>query len=218
MQRNGGGRDPFSGFGDPFAGFGGFSGFSGHRSLMSNFFGGRDPFDDPFFTRPFGGMFESAHFGHPGNPFTDAHASGLLEHQAPQLNRPRGPIIEELNSDDEKGQQEKKDNPRKHSRSSNEPYVEYPDDEAGGKHVSNSVSARHFYCLQFKGIDIILLQGGGVSKFSTGMISAGQAIRICNPKPIASAFRAPVLLMVAQMEHITPHLELGGQGVTGLVF
>lgn len=134
MQRNGGGRDPFSGFGDPFAGFGGFTGFSGHRSLMSSFFGGRDPFDDPFFTRPFGGMFESAHFGHPGNPFPDAHASGLLEHHAPQLNRPRGPIIEELNSDDEKeGPQEKKDNPRKHSRSSNEPYVEDPDDEAGGR-------------------------------------------------------------------------------------
>ncbi|KAG5539777.1 hypothetical protein RHGRI_020106 [Rhododendron griersonianum] len=157
MQGNGGGRDPFFGFGDPFAGFGGFNGFSGHRSLMPNFFGGRDPFDDPFFTRPFGGMFESGHFGHPGNPFTDAHASGFLEHQVPQPgypgnpftdahasgflehqvpqpNRLRGPIIEELNSDDEKeGQQEKKYNPRKHSRSSKEPYVEVPDDEAEGR-------------------------------------------------------------------------------------
>lgn len=63
-------------------------------------------------------------------------------------------------------------------------------------------------------IIVILLQGERVSKYSTGMISVGQAIRIHNPKLIASAFRAPVLLMVVKMEHITPHLGLGGQGVT----
>ncbi|KAK9927448.1 hypothetical protein M0R45_024631 [Rubus argutus] len=54
-----GGRGPFD-FNDPFAGFGGFGGFGGQGSLISNFFGGRDPFDDPFFTRPFGGMLESS--------------------------------------------------------------------------------------------------------------------------------------------------------------
>ncbi|KAL6961641.1 hypothetical protein U1Q18_021341 [Sarracenia purpurea var. burkii] len=135
MQGNRGSGNPFFDFGDPFAGFGGFNGFAGHRSMLSGIFGGRDPFDDPFFTRPFGGMFESSIFGHTRNPFTDAHASGFLEQQAPQPNRSRGPIIEELNSDDEREDEdkEKKENPRKHSRSSKEPYVEDPDDEAEGR-------------------------------------------------------------------------------------
>ena len=62
MQGNRGGGDPFFNFGDPFAGLGGFSGFAGQRSLASSFFGGRDPFDDPFFTRPFGGLFEPSIF------------------------------------------------------------------------------------------------------------------------------------------------------------
>lgn len=130
MQGGRGRGDPFFGFGDPFAGFGGFG---GQRSLLSTFLGGRDPFDDPFFTRPFGGMFESNFFGPTGNPFVGAHTSGFLEQQPPQRNISRGPIIEELNSDDEKevsDGKEKKDNPRKHGRSSKEPYVEDPDDVA----------------------------------------------------------------------------------------
>ncbi|KAF2313145.1 hypothetical protein GH714_009489 [Hevea brasiliensis] len=45
MQGGRSNRDPFSDFGDPFGAFG------GHRSLLSSFFGGRDPFDDPFFTQ-----------------------------------------------------------------------------------------------------------------------------------------------------------------------
>ncbi|KAF5954413.1 hypothetical protein HYC85_007269 [Camellia sinensis] len=139
MQGNRGGRDPFFNFGDPFAGFGGFGGVADHRNMLSGFFGGRNPFDDPFFTRPIGGMFESSIFGPTGNPFTGAHASGFVEHQVPhqvpQPNRSRGPIIEELNSDEEKEQDEekKKGNPRKHGRLSNEPYVEDPDDEAEGR-------------------------------------------------------------------------------------
>ncbi|CAK9144276.1 unnamed protein product [Ilex paraguariensis] len=133
MQGNRGGRNPFFGFNDPFAGFGGFGGFGGQRNLLSGVFGGRDPFDDPFFTRPFGGMFESGFFGPTGSPFMDAHASGFLEHQPSQPNRSRGPIIEELNSDDEQeggGVKGKKDNPSKRGRLSKEPYVEDPDDEA----------------------------------------------------------------------------------------
>ncbi|KAI3468870.1 hypothetical protein Pfo_025533 [Paulownia fortunei] len=153
-----GGRDPFFGFGDPFGSFGG--GFGGQRSLISTFFGGRDPFDDPFFTRPFGSMFESNFFGSPGGPLMNPHASGFLEHQPPQPNlsggpfmnphasaflehqpsQPnlsRGPVIEELNSDDELDEKEsgkeKKENPRKHGRSSKEPFVEEPDDEATEK-------------------------------------------------------------------------------------
>ncbi|XVF13286.1 hypothetical protein REPUB_Repub08aG0195800 [Reevesia pubescens] len=126
----GGGRDPFFGFGDPFGGFGGFG---GPRSLLSNFFGGRDPFADPFFTRPFGNMFESSFFGPGQSPFPDMHPTGFIEHQAPEPKRPRGPIIQELNSDDEKEEVDKemKENPRKHSRLNDEPYVEVPDDEGG---------------------------------------------------------------------------------------
>ncbi|KAK3038493.1 hypothetical protein RJ639_029791 [Escallonia herrerae] len=125
MQGGRGGGDPFFDFGGPFAGAGGFG---GHRSLLSNFFGGRDPFDDPFFTRPFGGMLESSFFGPTGNPFMGTHPSGFIEHQAPQA---RGPIIEELNSDDEteEGNKEKKDKSRKHGRSNQEPYVDHPEDE-----------------------------------------------------------------------------------------
>ncbi|KAH7514093.1 hypothetical protein FEM48_Zijuj11G0052000 [Ziziphus jujuba var. spinosa] len=137
MQGGRGGRNPFSEFGDPFAGFGGFGGFGGRGSLMSNFFGGRgDPFDDPFFTRPFGGMFDSSFFG-PSigmNPFAEMHPSGFLEQQPPEPKRSRGPIIEELNSDDEnEDYKEKRENPKKHARTSNEPYIEVPDDEIEGR-------------------------------------------------------------------------------------
>lgn len=141
MQGRGGGRDPFFDFGDPFGGFGGFGSFGPPRSLVSNFFGGRDPFDDPFFTRPFGGMFQSSLFGGPtGFPFPpDMHPSGFLEnqtpeHQAPQPSSRRGPVIQELNSDDENedATEEKKGNPRKHRRSDNEPFVEHPEEELEG--------------------------------------------------------------------------------------
>jgi hypothetical protein len=57
MQGGRGGREAFFDSGDLFASF---RGFGGNRSLMPSFFGGRNPFDDPFFTRPFGGMFESS--------------------------------------------------------------------------------------------------------------------------------------------------------------
>ncbi|KAJ7944808.1 Myeloid leukemia factor 1 [Quillaja saponaria] len=130
MQGGGGGRHPFFDFGDPFGGFG------PPRNLMSSFFGGRDPFDDPFFTHPFGGMFESSFFG-PNGILHQCTPSGFLQHQAPEPQQSRGPIIEELNSDDddekEDTSKEKNANPRKHDRSSNEPLVEDPDDEVEEK-------------------------------------------------------------------------------------
>lgn len=161
MQGGRGGRDPFSDFGDPFANFGGFGSFGAHRNLLSGFFGGRDPFNDPFFTRPFGGMLESSFFGSSGHPFMNMHPSGLLddpigrpfmnryppgflENQAPEPERPRGPIIEELNSEDEKEDtdKEKRENSRKHGRSSGAPYVEDPDDEVEGEiHLSTGFNA-----------------------------------------------------------------------------
>lgn len=131
MQRGRGARDTFFDF--PFPGFGGFGDFGGHRSLLSNFMGGRDPFNDPFFTHPFGSMFEPSFFSSSGSPFTGMPVSGFLENQVPRSNHSRGPIIEELHSDDEReeeGNKEKKQNPKKHPRSSEEHYVEDPDDVA----------------------------------------------------------------------------------------
>ncbi|XP_044477348.1 uncharacterized protein LOC123204640 isoform X2 [Mangifera indica] len=144
MQRGRRGRDPFFNFGDPFAGFGGFDdSFGGPRSLMSSFFGGRDPFDDPFFTSPFGGMPESNFFGSTGSPFLHMQPSTIIENQLPEPKRSRGPVIEELNSDDEKEEavEEKKENPRKHGRSSTGPIVEDPHDVVEGgrnKHLQYS--------------------------------------------------------------------------------
>ncbi|XP_066352800.1 uncharacterized protein [Miscanthus floridulus] len=55
MQGGRGGRQGLFGFGDPFVGFGSF-GQPG--SLMPSFFIGANPFDDPFFTNPFGTMMQ----------------------------------------------------------------------------------------------------------------------------------------------------------------
>ncbi|KAI3881917.1 hypothetical protein MKW92_010026 [Papaver armeniacum] len=150
------GGDPFAGMGgfggDPFAGMGGFGGFGGHQSLVSSFFGGRDPFDSPFFNRPFGGgggnsMFGPSMFGQSmigpsmfgangGGVSRDAPASGFIQNVPVQENKQGGGlVIQEINSDDEEEESkqevdEQKENPRKHSRSSKEAYVEDPDDAA----------------------------------------------------------------------------------------
>ncbi|CAI9775716.1 unnamed protein product [Fraxinus pennsylvanica] len=92
-------------------------------------------------------MFDSSFFGPAGNPFLDTRASGLLEHQPSQPKRSRGPIIEELKSDDDEQEKERRKeikdrNPRKHGRSSKEPYVEYPDDE-GPEKKSKQITQRN---------------------------------------------------------------------------
>ncbi|KAL9350102.1 hypothetical protein Peur_057357 [Populus x canadensis] len=155
MQGGRGNRDPFFGNGGPFGGFG------NQRSLLSGFFGGRDPFDDPFFTRPFGGLFESSFFGSSGNPFANMHLSpfdnmhpsGYIEQQVPEPKKSKGPIIEELDSDNEKteGDEEKKENPRKHGRRSKEPFVEDPDNEAEVR-KSKHLQYRNDYS-RFNGIE-----------------------------------------------------------------
>jgi hypothetical protein len=63
------------------------------------------------------------------------NAGGFQQH-APEPSRPKGPIIEELSSDDEDDSDanendEKKANPMKHPRISREPYVEEPDEVQG---------------------------------------------------------------------------------------
>ncbi|KAL4592806.1 hypothetical protein LXL04_005811 [Taraxacum kok-saghyz] len=155
-MQGGGGRgrgNPFFGFGDPFSGFGD----------MPSLFGGRDPFDDPFFTRPFGGIFSgtpfmdlnpfpSTLFGPRSNPFINEPPPRIHDTRPSSLpNHPRGPIIEELNSDDENeqhdGEDSKKENP--HGRSEiQQPYVQHPDDEyenRRGTQFGNDVSIMNHY-------------------------------------------------------------------------
>ncbi|XP_020583024.1 uncharacterized protein LOC110026431 [Phalaenopsis equestris] len=142
MQGGRGGRDDFFGFGGFPSGFGGFGGFGRPESLISSFFGGANPFDDPFFTRPFGSMMGHDLFGAGGSIFGTTNRAthgGFLEHENLPPKRSGGPIIKELTSDDEEeeGEQktdfEKKVNPRKHLRPDKNPYVEEPDDDVEGR-------------------------------------------------------------------------------------
>jgi hypothetical protein len=67
-----------------------FGGFGSHRSMMPSLFGERDPFDDPFFTRPFESLFDSGRFG------SSAATSGK-----DQTSGATRIVIEEQTSDDE---------------------------------------------------------------------------------------------------------------------
>ncbi|GLT78339.1 hypothetical protein SLA2020_498780 [Shorea laevis] len=151
MQRNSaGGGDPFFNYGDPFRGFGGFGRFAGPTNLTSSWFSGRDPFDDPFFTSPFGGTFGSSFFSPGGSPFADMNSPAFIEDQPPEPMKSRGLIIEELNSDEESEElgKETNTNPRKHRRLISEPYVEDPDDaveEKTNKHLQYRNEQNRFY-------------------------------------------------------------------------
>lgn len=80
---------------------------------MPSLFGGRDPFDDPFFTHPFDSL---------RNP---SSTSSRSMQKTENTSREKGVVIKELDSDDE-------DNDsldEKILRSSMEPSVEHPDDD-----------------------------------------------------------------------------------------
>nr|GEX34691.1 hypothetical protein [Tanacetum cinerariifolium] len=100
--------------------------FGSHRSMTSSIFGGRDPFDDPFFKRPFGSIFEPSIF--------DTHSSfDDMPHLSARSSK--GLVIEELDSDDEEDEGENrgsdKDNKTHEggSTSGKGPLIEHPDDE-----------------------------------------------------------------------------------------
>lgn len=133
MQR--GRRGEFHDFGDPFAGFRGF-GRSG--SLVSSFFGGRDPFDDPFFSRPFGRMQPGTFHPHGSRPFAEASDAVFPEQQPAQQKKAQGPpVIQEISSDD--------DDDIHHSRSGQGPYVvQDPDEVAEG--LSKLCSPKRLRC------------------------------------------------------------------------
>jgi hypothetical protein len=130
MQRGREGRDDFFRSGDLLGSFGGFGGVRrSHRSMMPSIFGERDPFDDPFFTRPFGSLFDSD---------SGMLGSSAATRKKDQTSRATGIVIEELTSDGEglneedEGTGVEKDNHQKHSRPSKEPSVEHPDDDTDG--------------------------------------------------------------------------------------
>ncbi|CAJ1949826.1 unnamed protein product [Sphenostylis stenocarpa] len=101
-------------------GFGDFGGFRLHGRMMPSLFGGRDPFDDPFFSDPFDSLL--------------GPNSASTAMQKP--NRGKGIVIEELDSDDEETdncpQHGDKDFDKKNSKSTMEPSVEHPDDDFSG--------------------------------------------------------------------------------------
>ncbi|KAL6499374.1 hypothetical protein OROHE_026037 [Orobanche hederae] len=93
------------------------SGFGFGGSMFPSIFGGRDPFDDPFFTRPFDSMFGPS-------TFSSNNPANL------QPTRSSGPKIEELDSDDEVEGVEKQDNDATDAAWRNRnPLVEHPEDQ-----------------------------------------------------------------------------------------
>lgn len=100
-------RDPFSMFG----GLGSFGGFGG--SIFR-----RNPFDDPFFTRPFGGVLDHS------NPVGES---------LPPIQQSE-PVIRELGSDDEEEMANNGEEGQKSSSPNNGPFVDHPDDETEDDH------------------------------------------------------------------------------------
>lgn len=123
MQKGREGREDMFGLRDSFGGFG------SHRSMFSDLLGGRDPFDDPFFTRPFDSLFGPASSSAPRN--------------MPNMDKDKGVIIKELDSDDEGDIEysENGDGDKKHSRSTIEPSIEHPDDDGN----DNDHGELHFF-------------------------------------------------------------------------
>lgn len=109
-------------------GFRDFGGFGFHKSMtMPSLFGGRDPFDDPFFTHPFDSMW---------NP---SSASSRSMQKSEKTSREKGVIIKELDSDDE----DIDCFDEKILRSSMEPSVEYPDDDDVNERKSSGVTHKN---------------------------------------------------------------------------
>ncbi|XP_039011958.1 uncharacterized protein LOC120141089 isoform X2 [Hibiscus syriacus] len=116
MQRGREGKRDLFDAGDPFDAIQRLGSFGSRETMMSGLFGGRDPFDDPFFTRPFDSMFEPSIFG-PSTPSREAPPKG---------DGGKGILIEELNSDEENRESVK--GITKHVGSGKEPSIEHPDD------------------------------------------------------------------------------------------
>ncbi|BAT97750.1 hypothetical protein VIGAN_09128500 [Vigna angularis var. angularis] len=119
------GREVRDGIFEP-RGFGDFGGFGFHERMMPSLFGGRDPFDDPFFRDPFDSLFGSN------------SASRAMQNP----NREKGVVIEELDSDD-CPQDGDNDFDQKKSRSTVEPSVEHPDDDDVSERKNSDVTYKN---------------------------------------------------------------------------
>ncbi|XP_057807394.1 uncharacterized protein LOC131022042 isoform X2 [Salvia miltiorrhiza] len=86
-------------------------------SMFSSIFGGKDPFDDPFFSRSHGSLFGSDNVSS-GNPGNVQHTS-----------RSKGPVIEELDSDGEGAPEDEENDAGSASWTNKNPLVEHPDDQ-----------------------------------------------------------------------------------------
>lgn len=129
MQRDREVKENSNTSGSPFDSFGGF-GFRG--SMFPSIFGGKDPFDDPFFSRPYGSLFGSGMFS--------SNSPGNVQHTS----RSKGPVIEELDSDaEEVPEGEEEDDVNSTAWLNRNPLVEHPEDQGNGK-----LDASCFYHLQ----------------------------------------------------------------------
>ncbi|CAN0921444.1 hypothetical protein LINGRAHAP2_LOCUS32597 [Linum grandiflorum] len=98
--------------------------------LQNSLFGGRDPFDDPFFTRPFGTMFDNgAGLFQPPRTSAAAHAA--------RSTPSKGLVIEELASDDD--MEEVDEMQDGFDSRNNNPSVEHPDDEPAERNEQQAV-------------------------------------------------------------------------------
>ncbi|KAG8391656.1 hypothetical protein BUALT_Bualt01G0210000 [Buddleja alternifolia] len=114
---------------NPFDSLGGF-GFRG--SMFPSMFGGNDPFDDPFFTRPFGSVFGSNMFSS-GSPSNLQHSS-----------RPKGLLIQELDSDDEEMPEAEEEGGATDAANRN-PLVEHPEDQSSDHGMNDSNNQKVSY-------------------------------------------------------------------------
>lgn len=127
IKRRGGaeGKDSFLPS-DYMGGFPGFGLFGSNRSMMSNLFGERDPFDDPFFTRPFVSMLNSGLSGSRATAYDNQKKDGG-----------KGLVIQEISSDEEREEDDglmgqRQDKNQMNSGSGKAPSVEHPDDTSDG--------------------------------------------------------------------------------------
>ncbi|KAL6494071.1 hypothetical protein OROGR_031980 [Orobanche gracilis] len=104
------------------------SGFGFGGSMFPSLFGGSGPFDDPFFTRPFGSMFEPS-------TFSSNNPANL------QPIRSSRPKIEELDSAEEVEGVEKQENDATDAALRNRnPLVEHPEDQTDGMTDHGNIS------------------------------------------------------------------------------
>lgn len=107
--------------------FDNFGGFGFRDSMFPSIFGGKDPFDDPFFSRPRGDLFGSGSFR--------SNSDSNLQ----QRSKLKAPVIREMDSDSE---EEEMDDAAWSNRN---PVVEHPDDQTNdhGKSSSNGREISH---------------------------------------------------------------------------